>query len=286
MNKLFSIARRNDGAIIWSEEQIQYIINHYQENFSTGILAEKFSTSTQAIRGLLRRKGIKVLNRTELNMKDFPRNSNYFNKIDSFDKAYWLGFLYADGYISKDNEIRINLKREDEEHLRKFLRAINAKNHTIKYSQKKQEDKIYYQAYCHIRDNQMVKDLANLGCVNNKSLILTFPNEQQLPKEFQSHFIRGYFDGDGSITFSNKKCRISFVGTQNMLLGIQKVLDKENLALEKHENFCRLSIMGNRQLVKILSFIYLDSYYEIELNRKRTIYNNFLLQRVDGEPTK
>lgn len=283
MDELFSITRNKNGVIIWSEDQIQYIINHYNTYASTGILAKNFSTSTQAIRNLLRKCQVKVLNQTELKTRDFPRNSDYFSSINSNDKAYWLGFLYADGYIH-NNEIRINLKRDDEIHLKKFLTAIAAINHTIKYSVKNTKEQIYEQAYISIRDASLVNSLAILGCINNKSLILKFPTENQVPFTYLSHFIRGYFDGDGSITYSNKNCRISFVGTEDMLTGIKQFFKKDNLSLEKHENFCRLGIMGNKQLIGILQTLYQDSYPEIELDRKRTIYNNFLLQRIDGEP--
>ena len=70
-----------------------------------------------------------------------------------------------------------------------------------------------------------------------------------------------------------------------MLEHIRAILGKDKLSLEKRENIYSLSINGNKQLEKILSFIYEGSYDEIELTRKRQIYNNFLLQRFGGEPT-
>lgn len=290
MNKLYSIVRRNNGTIIWSKDQIQYIINDYNSNYSTTTLAKKFNTSPEAIRNLLRKNDVKILNLSQLKQLDYPRDSNYFEKIDSKDKAYWLGFLYADGYISQSNEIRINLTKKDEEHLQKFYDAIKATNHSIKYSQKVVKGKTYHTAYCNIRDKKMVEDLVKLGCVNNKSLILTFPTERQVPMLYLSHFIRGYFDGDGSIHYTQSgkaktpNYRINFLGTKDMLLNIRKYFNKEKISLEKRGKIYSFSINGNRQIESVLEKIYENSTEEIELNRKKTIYNNYLLQRIDGEP--
>ena len=103
-------------------------------------------------------------------------------------------------------------------------------------------EKTYIQAYANIRDKKMVDDLNKLGCVNNKSLILTFPSEDQVPVKYLSHFIRGYFDGDGSLHFTqsgkakNPNYKINFLGTENLLIGIRKFFQKEKLCLEKKDN--------------------------------------------------
>ena len=63
-------------------------------------------------------------------IRNYPRNSNYFTNIDSSEKAYWLGFMYADGTVSsKTNTIALGLK--DEEHVEKFKQAIGAYNNKI-----------------------------------------------------------------------------------------------------------------------------------------------------------
>lgn len=293
MNNLFSIVRKNDnpsGRIIWSEDQIAFIIKEYNDHHSTTKIADMFKTSSETIRNVLRKNGQKVLSIEELKKIDYPRNSNYFQTIDSPDKAYWLGFLYADGYIGKGSVIRINLSSKDEEHLKKFLGAIGASNSKIHHSEKIIQNKVFYQSYISLRDKKMCEDLEDKGCINKKSFILTFPTEK-VPENLYSHFIRGYFDGDGSIHFTQcgqaKKpnYRISFCGTKDMLEHIRAILSKDKLSLEKRNNIYSLSINGNKQLEKILSFIYEGSYDEIELTRKRQIYNNFLLQRFGGEPT-
>lgn len=289
MNNLFSISRRNDtkgGSIIWTESQIAYIINEYNSTHSTVTIAEKFGTNPQMIRNVLRKNRVTILSLSELGMLKYPRNSNYFEKIDTPAKAYWLGFLYADGYIGKgkDKRVRITLKKDDEQHLNKFLQAIEATNTLVKYSQKKDGEKVFEQAYCCLRDSKLVEDLNNAGCTNCKSYTLTFPNSDILPEHLQSHFIRGYFDGDGSLhsTLSGKnktpRYRITFVGTKSFLETLRHILGKDYIAIENRETYCMFSISGNKQLVSVLEYLYKDSEESIELTRKRQIYNKFLLQ--------
>ena len=288
MQTLFTILREgknNGGRIIWSENQIAYIIEEYNKNHSVPTIAKLFGVSGDAVRRVLRQNGIKVLSLTELAHEKFPRNSDFFETIDSPKKAYWLGFLYADGYVSTENTIRINLGKIDEGHIVKFYDAIQATNHSVKYSEKRMNGKIYEQAYGGLRDSKMVSDLANLGCVNKKSLTLTFPTEEQVPNFLINHFIRGYFDGDGSIHWTQSgnartpNYRIAFTGTIHMLEGIKKALGIEHLALQKKPNYAIVQICGNRQLERILKQIYDGADETIVLDRKVYIYMQFLLQR-------
>ena len=293
MNNLFAISRKgnsNNGYIIWSQEQINYITQEYNIHHSTPTIAKQFGVSTEAIRTVLRKAGVKILNISELQQLSFPRNSSFFHEINTPQKAYWLGFLYADGYVAKDNAIRLNLKKDDEDHLNKFMKAIEYTNGRVKYSQKKVEEKIYELAYCQIKDATMASDLADKGCINKKSLILTFPSKDKLPEHLYSHFIRGYFDGDGCLTWSisgkNKRrnYKINFVGTEALLNEIKRILGKEKLALEHHDNYCVLNISGNKQVFTILNFLYKDSYDDIYLTRKKQKYDDFLSWSIGSEP--
>lgn len=295
MDDLFTISRRGNvenGYIIWTQAQIRYIVEAYKKEHSIPKISRNFNVSPQAIRTVLKKEGIRLLAVSELQKLKYPRNSNFFERIDNPFKAYWLGFLYADGYISKDNAIRINLKREDEMHLKKFLTAIGCKNNRIKYSIKNTEGKEYFQAYCQIKDKKMALDLADKGCVNNKSLTLTFPPKDKLSPMLYSHFIRGYFDGDGCLTWSisgkNKRrnYKINFVGTKSFLTSLKKILKKENLALAKRGNYYSLDISGNKQITQILNFLYENSLEEICLTRKKIKYLDFLSQSISGEPIK
>lgn len=272
----YSICRNKAGHIIWSEDQIQHIINLYQSGMGTGEIGKKFGgVATATIRNLLRKNNVYIRTLAEQQRFHFPRDSNYFETINTQEKAYWLGFLYADGNINqKTNEIRLNLQEQDEDALIKFRNAIKAKNNLID-SQKKVKDKIYYMKSFSIKDQKLKNDLINLGCIPKKSLVATFPN---IESKYYLSFIRGYFDGDGSIHYTTTKTnhrnyRISFLGTKEMIDKIKQILEVEHLATQKNNSYYILQINGNKQLKNILNIIYKNSTPNTRLDRK---YNKFL----------
>lgn len=121
-------------------------------------------------------------------------NENYFEKIDSEEKSYWLGFLYADGHIRKSEySFVIGLCQKEKIVISNFLKAIN-RNSPIYKDRRVIDNKefIYYKTT--FGNEKMYFDLEKLGCFQRKSLTLKFPTEQQVSKEFIHHFIRGYFD--------------------------------------------------------------------------------------------
>lgn len=165
-------------------------------------------------------------------------NTDYFNNtvfdvIDSEEKAYWLGFLYADGYISgkNNNSVELSLKAEDKYHLEKFRKFISCKK-PINVS-KSTED--HMRCRCVVTNKHFHDRLIELGCVPNKSTKLKFPDTSIFSKEsLVFDFIRGYIDGDGSITSTSRggKLRIEVIGTKEFLLGVMKIFgDKFNKIL-------------------------------------------------------
>ena len=268
MNNFTIVRNPKSGTIAWSEDQMKYIISEYKKGKTLSALGREFGVSYSTIRNLLKRKGIK----TEGNKHNFPRDEFYFNNIDSKEKAYWLGFLYADGCVhSNSNEISITLK--DRDHLEKFRKAIKSNNKIGESIDRRFSSlpKIYHFS---IKDKQLKSDLIKWGCVPNKSLTLTkIPN---IPRDFVSHFIRGYFDGDGSLHWLNgtKNFRISFVGTAPFLKDIQKELGLSlSLGQHKGNQSKYFQVAGRKQVPMILDYIYKDSDENIRLTRK---YKNYL----------
>lgn len=206
---------------------------------------------------------------------------NYFENIDSEEKAYWLGFLYADGCVSKDlKTICLDLNIVDKSHIYKFAMAIKS-NHKIWIHG---ENNQYIRLAVHCK--RMAIDLCNKGCVPKKSLILEFPNEDIINKNLINHFIRGYFDGDGCIShcvgtrkrkdripgklYPYDKWFLKFVGTESMMKGISYYMDMNNKIYNqiKGKNHYTLKC-GGKKLVKekmdILyknATVYLDRKYD------------------------
>ena len=250
-----------------------YIIDKYlNENYTLKQLGKEFSCSYPTIRNLLNKHNIQ----SRGNKQGYPRNEYYFSKIDTEEKAYWLGFLYADGCVhSNNNEVSINIT--DREHVEKFKTAIGAVNHKITETNDKRftNAKTLYQFT--IKDEQLHKDLIQWGCVPQKSLLLNkIPN---IPRDFISHFIRGYFDGDGSLHYlqGTNNYRISFIGTKDFLNDIQKELSTNvSLYYGSSGKAYQLSISGRKQVERILNYLYKDSQEKTRLNRKYQTYLNCL----------
>lgn len=199
-------------------------------------------------------------------------NQNIFSKIDTEEKAYWLGFLYADGTVRSkkgDNQIELSLQEQDYEHLVKFRKFIG-NNNKIAYREKQ---KAY--RYC-VRSGQIKHDLINLGCVPKKSLILEFPTSKQVPDCLLRHFIRGYTDGDGCLCVTKGAMHYELLGTEKFLKGMQSRIGLfQGTIYTKHDNsdIRRICLAGQKQVKQICDWLYKDS--TIYLDRKYNKYYNY-----------
>lgn len=121
-------------------------------------------------------------------------DESYFNEINSTEKAYWLGLLWADGWISSNNTIGLGLI--DKEHIEKFRNALGA-------NQKIQEDDKFYRIQ--IGSRKLINDLINLGFSSTKTFDDSLPPLEK--EDYQRAFVRGLFDGDGH--FEEKRMRLT-----------------------------------------------------------------------------
>ena len=197
-----------------------------------------------------------------------------FETIDNEEKAYWLGFLYADGSVgSNASKIELGLAEKDLHQIKKFRDFIGLSN-KISY---RANTKSYRFSF---RCDNMKQDLINKGCVPNKSLILKFPTYKQVPKNLMRHFIRGYFDGDGWFTNTSECFQVGLIGTEDFIKGFLNEIDninKENKIFDVHrENGAkRYIISGLQDCYNFLSYMYDNSI--IYLDRKYNHYKDFLV---------
>ena len=151
----------------------------------------------------------------------FDINKDYFKKIDSRNKAYILGFMYADGNVAKDHHhFSISLTATDDEVLYKIKDEISYSGN-LRYTKRDHTKRKYKtKPECTLRINRkdMCQDLENLGCMPNKTWKVRFPSEDIVPIEFQADFCRGYWDGDGHI--SKKERTLAVIGNQFFILGM------------------------------------------------------------------
>ncbi len=272
-----------------NKEKSQEIIKLYQEGYSSLKIAKIYDTTYDTIIRILDKNNIPRRS-NKINSKQYNLNHNFFNNIDNEEKAYWLGFLYADGYLSftiDDKRPRkivgLSLGIKDINHLNKFNTCLES-TYSIKIHTNTGFVKQGYPAtkcgrLCFTSD-QLFDDLAKLGCIEHKTQTLKFPTEEQVPQYLLHHFLRGFMDGDGSIKITqpkDNKCirfGLDFCGTTEMLDGIQKFFNTQLKLSKRHKNKTNnysLSYSGNQSVYKKLLMLYKDA--TIYLDRK---YERFL----------
>ncbi len=233
--------------------------------YSQGVSLTKISKELEMDRGTLsknlKKDGVEVVNRQNLSRV----NENIFEIIDTEEKAYWLGFMYADGYVGDDNTIEVGLKSSDVNHLIKLKKFLS-------WSGEVYQDEI--RCRLAFKNKKMKEDLIKLGCVPRKSLILTFPTYDTVPIYLMKHFIRGYVDGDGSIGIrkNGKAFRLSILGTKEFLTGLLKHTEWKPLKIQNPSNIYVIE-WGADYVKEYLDYLYEDS--TVYLDRKYNVYLSF-----------
>lgn len=237
-------------------------------------------------------------------MGRYNYDKNYFDNIDSPEKAYWFGFLCADGCITrfyKNEELRsmsveLTLKDSDTGHLQKYINALNAnvpiQHRTVTL---KSTGKEYYADRVVINNTHMCWSLINHGCTPRKSTTLEFPSENDVPREYISHFMRGYFDGDGHFHQSqyNKYTSTlwSLMGTESFLNDYRQILIDNGIPVSgeakpesRGENISELRIHGLENIRSVFEFLYSGSTEQTRLDRKyeRYLAANFVPRRTES----
>lgn len=216
-------------------------------------------------------------------------NHDYFENIDSEHKAYWLGFIYADGSITKKAyekgsytyRLRMELMFEDKYILEQMALDLESNLKPKEYyndtSSFEGYNKPKHTAYIMFSSKKMGEDLVKLGVVPNKTLILkSLPS---IPDNLMKHFIRGYFDGDGSVYLTkDNTIKTAFYGTHDFINSIQDFLIKEldltkkKITDQKEANVSFVG-MAKQESEKLYHYMYDEA--TIFLNRKYEKYNKY-----------
>lgn len=226
-------------------------------------------------------------------------DNTFFKKIDTEEKAYVLGFFFADGYNS-ETQLEFSQIEQDEDILVKINNAL--KSDIPLYSYKNSSGNI--KKVLRISSREMCKDISLLGGIKNKSLILQFPT--CVPDSLIHHFIRGYFDGDGciwngkrkkSIVKDNKSktgyreriihnVKFTFTGCIDLINSLQDLLvekkvvkNKTKLNLSKakdkeNSRWCTMEYSGRGQIKNLFDFLYKDAtiYGQRKYNKFQEIF--------------
>jgi DNA-binding transcriptional regulator WhiA len=248
------------------------VINQYNKLKNIHKVAEYFKVSVSPISRIIKSSGIKLTNRR------YSVNDSYFDIIDSEEKAYWLGFLYADGYIRErksGNSLEMKLSIKDKHHLELFRNAIGS-NHKIidGFNQVKYNGgiSISHMSSLAMYSTKLVKSIKSQGFHSRKTFTIDLPN---IDEDFIHHFIRGYFDGDGSFSFNPIKHKIHtniVCASENFRNNLLEILNKNGIDVKYYSDIS-LHIQDKLGNLKFYNYIYRDS--KIYLNRKKEKYEEF-----------
>ncbi len=255
-------------------------INSLDEEKHLGKIAEKYKISRPA----LSRK-VKALGGNVVHPKNkLLFNENIFDSIDTEEKAYWLGFIYADGSISStplrtdvktEYTFELSLKADDTYHLDKFNTFMNHNKNNVKVYSTSCNGKTFKRCRWYVKNKHLWNTLNNYGCIPNKSLTLEFPNKNIFKSEdLIRHFIRGYFDGDGciSITKTNsveEYTAVNLLGTESFLTNVRdSVISKKVPPIHKYKDSESTKVMfyWGTNALSLLNYLYDNS--SIYLQRK------------------
>lgn len=223
--------------------------------------------------------------------KKYTLNEHIFDVIDTEEKAYWLGVLMADGYNHESKTcVALRLQMEDKELLEKYRNFLETNTPIYTFNRITSVNKLKRQ-YCELNicSPYFSEQLAKLGCIQNKTYTLEFPN---IPKSLYSHFIRGYFDGDGCLSVKDRLDRrksygksmsyqFTIVGRENVLLKIQDILisnlniSRTSLKVRKNSPVKSIHYCGKNVVTKIMNYLYKDA--TVYLERKHNLYLKYCI---------
>jgi len=247
----------------------------YQNNLSPIEISKNLKIKVSRIYKYL--KEIDILKSKRESQTKLIHNINYFEKIDNKRKAYFLGLLYADGCNTRTG-FAISLVEQDKyilELLKKDMKFSGNLNFLIKRSETQNN-----QFRLSLTGQKISKDLEKLGLFPKKSLILEFPTKEQVPENFIHHFIRGYFDGDGSVWKGKLSIGLTITSTKNFNERVLEVLKCLKIRIppiyilknKKTSNIC----WGSKKDIKIIyEWLYKDCE-DLYLKRKKEKFEQII----------
>src|ERR1041384_96069 len=260
------------------EQKLEIVRLYIIERFSFRDIAKRLNIGRHIITRILKEQSVEIRpnwcgivsysgNKIRLNKKH-TINESFFEKIDTPEKAYWLGWMFSDGCVNKHfSSFRLKLKSDDISILQNFKTAMSATQSIVKCSTENQH-------YLSISGSKMCQDLNRLGCTPNKSLSLKWPID--LKDEYIPLFIRGYFEGDGCIYSCKHNNVVSYaieiISNLDFILTLQNIIkDKLNIIfyIKNHKNGKTAILHGGKyaHVMEFLSWIY-NGYENLRLLRK------------------
>ena len=219
-------------------------------------------------------------------------NEDYFKTIDTPDKAYFLGFIYADGCLidnPKEYRYKLNIKihNKDEDILKKFISLLDSEVE-IWRSNHREISEIGFSS------KKMINDLKKIGLHPNKTYTISYP---KIDENLERHFLRGYFDGDGCIRINEDKRdnskrgdlrivggSVNFINTLNERMGKLFGVNVNKLYGPKNKEYKFVGWAGMSDIEKIYNGFYSET--DLFLNRKKIIWKEIINWGFKGNKSR
>jgi hypothetical protein len=242
-------------------ESVKSIISLYEEGRTTKEISTQLDIPVPTVISNLKRYRVAL----RPPRRRYTLNEEYFNDINSIDKAYFLGLLYADGNISKTKDgyrVKIGLQERDSYILERlsFYCEFNGPILFRKGASKNHQNQKLLQIY----SKGFYENARKQGLHDNKTFTLKPPS---LEPYYIKHFIRGYFDGDGCAFIKTYKSQtstsISFLGTYSICSFIKNYLQdtlqlRSNTKILTKKSIFKYTINDRKDILKIKNFLYTD----------------------------
>lgn len=262
----------------FSDEDIEKIVNMYvNQKLAITKIAHIFKAGDRTIANLLHSYGVvRAVGKNYL----YECDDSFFDKIDTEEKAYWLGVMFADGNVSLNScgTGQLFLSSIDKNWINQFRDSIHFTGNLLKETHRHYHKEIWK---LHITNNHLFFSLLKVGCVPCKSNIIQFPS---IEEPLVHHFIRGYFDGDGCVSIhkylsgkNNTTLRSSISSGSGMFMKkLMQFLPVKHNVLKYYSNVYTVSY-GVKDSYSLYNYMYSDA--TVFLIRKKEKFEKYAKER-------
>ena len=262
----YNISRKQDQ---FHNEFDLEITQLYNKGYSTNDLSKIYGVCHSTIVDIVRVHS-SIRSKSEQH-RQYTIDEHYFDEIDTPNKAYILGILYADGTNDEYGHIALSLQERDIDILQKIQKEIGS-NEPLNYREFSRVNEDWNNQWRMFINNKHISNaLSKYGVIKNKTFMVKYP--MWLDDSLHSHFIRGMIDGDGSIS----QHYISLAGTYDICYTTGEILKNKcdiHYAIYANKNIYTLMVHRKEDKVKVLSFLYKDA--DLFLDRKYNSYIQFM----------
>lgn len=279
-----------------NKQEKESLVKEYLRGRGYLYLQNKYKISHEAIKEILNENG-----EESRPCKLYSINENYFDVIDTHEKAYFIGYIMADGCVTwnrpktKISKLHLSIINPDREVLERFNEATESSYPIKVFKPKEKKDGVSRSdnARMTVSNINFVTKLTKYGIEPNKSLTHSF--FQNIPEEFIGSAILGYFDGDGSCSWKKQRNKTYHTHTQiyASMVSTKEFAEELKLFVEKHGISCSIEekktknayvyitkFHGNRQCLKLYKLM--TSGGVPSLKRKRAKFEHIIKEQIAG----